>query len=193
MDRQRRIITQRLNSISLEAGFIAPFLRLGTNLFRLANHFRDIARAAGLSAGAIRLAGAAGVGFGLALKGLQIVAGGVTRILSFLATQVLRGLTAAFKTVFGPTLAFVGALRRLIQNLPIVTALLGGLLIRNLVEVGKRFQQIESVFRLAFGPRAQAEFERVISLARQFGVPLEAVSRGYARISVAAKGAGIPQ
>jgi tape measure domain-containing protein len=191
--RRRRTILQQLNSISLEAGFIAPFTRLSGNLFRIGTGFREIGRAAGLGATGIRLAGAAGVVFGTVLKGLQIALNTFSRVISTIASVALPALRAAFRVILGPTLAFLDVIRRVAANLPILSAAFGGLLIRNISQAAKQLQQLTNLFQFAFGSEAQQELKFIRDLASQLGVPLEAIAENYARITAAARDSGIAQ
>lgn len=190
---QAQVMRQALNSISLEAGFLAPFTRLGGNLFRIAGGFQQIARAAGGSATAIRLAGLAGVAFGVALRGIQIALNIAAAAIRQIARVGLVALRAGFQTLFGPTLAFLRLVRQLIQNLPLLATVVGTVLTRSLIRTAAEFQRISSGFRFAFGAGAQGELSRVISLANRIGVPLESITENYVRISAAARDAGIAQ
>lgn len=190
-----RAIRQRqlLNSVSLEVGFIAPFARLGTNLFRISGSFKELARNAGLGATAIRLAGIAGSVFGATLVAMQAAVSVMSRLFSAFASVALQAVAIGFRTLFGPTLAFIGLVNRLLANLPILAGVLGGVLGRQLTDVAQRMQRITSTFSFAFGAQSQAELQRIIALSNRLGVPLEEIARQYARITVAARDSGLSQ
>jgi tape measure domain-containing protein len=189
----QQAMRQAMNSISLEAGFLAPFTRTAGNIFRIAGGFRQLAQSAGATGLALRLAGVAGVAFGVILKGIQIALNLAAAALRVIARVALSALRGAFQTLFGPTLAFLRLVRQLIQNLPILATAIGALLTRSLIRTAAEFQRISSGFEFAFGNNAQAELSRIIALANRLGVPLESITENYVRISSAARDAGLAQ
>lgn len=192
-EKRRRVIAQQINSISLEAGFIAPFTRLAGNILRITNAFREMARAAGFSALAVRGAGIAGAAFAVTLRAMQVLVNLLGAGLRAVASVITGALRIAFSTILGPSLAFLRVIRQLISNMPILAAIVGTLLTRSLVRVTQEFQRLTAAFEFAFGSRAGAEFQQIINLAQRLGIPLTVVADNYARITSAARDAGIAQ
>lgn len=194
---------QALRGALFEAGFVAgPVAAIAGNLVGVGNQVRKftenttladkVSKRFGISIGAIgKVAGVAGA----ALAGLAApLAFGFSKafeVVTEFNQRALAGLRSGLASIVAPAAAVLQGIRNLATYLPFVVAGLGGLIAEDLTKATVEFDKLKSLFDLAFGGGAEQQLGLVRSVSDRYGVALDALAEGYAKITVASKKSGI--
>jgi len=194
---------QALRGALFEAGFVAgPVAAIAGNLVGVGNQVRKftenttladkVSKRFGISIGAIgKVAGVAGA----ALAGFAApFAFGFSKafeVVTEFNQRALAGLRSGLASIVAPAAAVLQGIRNLATYLPFVVAGLGGLIAEDLTKATVEFDKLKSLFDLAFGGGAEQQLGLVRSVSDRYGVALDALAEGYAKITVASKKSGI--
>lgn len=194
---------QALRGALFEGGFVAgPVTAIAGNLVGVSNQVRkftentkvaeNIAGLLGVQLSTVgKVAGVAGATLAAIAAPFAFGFSKAFEVVTEFNQRALAGLKAGLQSIVGPAAAVLQGIRNIATYLPFVVAGLGTLIAEDLTKATVEFDKLKSLFDLAFGGGSEQQLGLVRSVSDRYGVALDALAEGYAKITVASKKSGI--